>query len=174
MQAMRDARNGFGRCDQLLAGVALAVTLSLGASTAWADSASGTLNFQSKSGPIKVEVKHAYLIAGSNWAGEKIRRVLLSPVDLSAALQKCTDMLCTSGELGEGLSIDFDSGPRLGYWFGAKNQMIQHSAGVRVETFEAEVDEAERIAGKWTFDDTQGGGPNIDVRFDARLIKAFD
>lgn len=153
----------------------LAVALSLGVSSALADNATGTLLFQSKSGPIKIEVKHAYLFSGPDFAtGDKIRRVVLSPVDLSGALAKCADLSCVSAELGEGITMDFDAGPRLGYWFVANDQRVQHSAGARFNTIELQADEPQRIAGKWVFDDTQGGGPNVDVTFDASLIKAFE
>lgn len=70
--------------------------------------------------------------------------------------------------------MDFDAGPRLGYWFVANGQRVQHSAGGRFNTIELEADKPQRIAGKWVFDDTPGGGPNVDVTFDASLIKAFE
>lgn len=164
-----------GRLRRLGGGLGLVAALSLGASSALADGASGTLLFQSKSGPITVEVKHAYMFSGPDFGtGDKIRRVLLSPVDLSDVLENCTDLSCVSAELGAGITLDFDIGPRLGYWFVANDQRVQHSGSARMATIELEADDARRIAAKWVFDDTQGGGPNINVSFDASLMQAFE
>lgn len=166
---MKQAASGFR--SGILA--ALSCAAMLAASPALADGASGKLVFQARTGEITVEVKHAYLVSGPDVvSGGKIRRLLLSPVDLSAALGKCEELSCVTWDMNEGITVDFDAPPRLGYWFVANDQRVQHSGTARNETVKLEVDTPERMAGSWSIP-ASGGGPAVDVRFDAKLLKAF-
>lgn len=156
-------------------GIATAIALAgaLCAAPALADGASGKLVFQARAGEIVLDVRHAYLVSGPDMvSGAKIRRLLLSPVDLSADLAKCEELACATWDMGEGITVDFDSPPRLPYWFVANGQRVQHSGGARKDTVKLDVDTPERLAGTWVLS-AEGGGPAVSVKFDAKLLKAF-
>ena len=107
---------------------AACATLLVVTATVNAEPAKGTITFKSKSGPVIVEVKHAYLVKGPDLvSGKTIRRLVLSAADVSAALKKCASMSCADGGIGDGMTIDFDAGPRLNYWFVGRDQLVQHS-----------------------------------------------
>jgi len=130
--------------------------------------AKGTFVFKGKT----VTLKHAYLITGPDAVTKQpIRRVILSPVDLSKAMAQCARMMCTHGSVGEGLSLNFEGGPRLFYWLVMNRQRVQHSGTEPVKSFVASADDAKRMAGKLVFDQTASGGPKVDVEFDAALVK---
>ncbi len=59
-------------------------------------------------------------------SGKTIRRVLLSPTDVSAALKKCSDLTCSDANVREGMTIDFDAGPRIEYWLVAIDKLVQY------------------------------------------------
>lgn len=130
--------------------------------------AKGTFVYKGKT----VNLKHAYLIKGPDAVTKQpIRRVILSSVDLSKAIAKCTKMMCTDGGLDEGLSLNFEDGPRIYYWMVMNDQRVQYSGTEPVKSFAASADDAKRIAGKLVFDKTAAGGPKVDVEFDAALVK---
>jgi hypothetical protein len=142
--------------------------------TASAEPAKGTITFKSKSGPVVVEVKHAYLVKGPDMvSGKTIRRLVLSATDVGAALKKCGSMSCSDGGIGDGMTIDFDAGPRLNYWFVGKDQLVQHSGTAEPSTVKLTADTADKIAGQWDHDASAGGGPVIKVQFDAALLKTL-
>lgn len=154
-------------------GAACAMLLGLAASVS-AEPAKGTITFKSKSGPVVVEVKHAYLVKGPDMvSGKTIRRLVLSTADAGAALKTCASMSCSDGGIGDGMTIDFDAGPRLNYWFVAKDQLVQHSGTADPASIKLTTDTAERVAGRWDFDGSAGGGPVIKIEFDAPLMKTL-
>ena len=151
-------------------GVILLGSLALAASMAQAagNEAKGTFVYKGKT----VNLKHAYLIKGPDMVTKQpIRRVILAPVDMSKAIAKCAKMMCTDGGLDEGLSLNFEDGPRINYWMVMNNQKVQYSGTEPVKSFTASADDAKRIAGKLVFDKTAAGGPKVDVEFDAALVK---
>ncbi len=84
---------------------------------ATADPASGTINYQSKAGSLVVNVANVYMIKGPDAAsGKTIRQLIFTSADVNAKLQACTSMMCASGNVTEGMTVDFDVGPRLNYW----------------------------------------------------------
>ena len=74
-------------------------------------------------------------------------------------------------DLTDGLSINFDSGPRLNYWMVLNDQKVQYSGTLKPEVLMTTASDAKHIAGKLSFDDAAAGGPRVDVEFDATLVK---
>ncbi len=131
----------------------------------------GTLTYRTYS----VTLKYAWLVKGPNERdpGKTIRRLILSADDIGAKLQACETLSCASGQVTEGMTVDFDAPPRLGYWLALNGQKVQYSFGAMPEAFKARVDKAEHLAGKLAFDDVAAGGPKVDVDFDLTLFKEF-
>jgi hypothetical protein len=144
------------------------------AASANAEPAKGTITFKSKSGPVVVEVKHAYLVKGPDMvSGKTIRRLVLSATDVGAALKKCASMSCSDGGIGDGMTIDFDAGPRLNYWFVGKDQLVQHSGTAEPSSIKLTTDSPDKVAGQWDLDASASGGPVIKIQFDAALLKTL-
>ena len=153
--------------------LAASLLLLLGAATrASAGDAKGTLTHKDRT----VALKYAYLVKGPDAVDPsmKIRRLILSQIDLGAKLEACKTMSCTDGSVTEGMTVDLDAGPRLNYWMAIRDQMVQHSDTAKPEVLKATADTPERLAGKLTLDGTASGGPKVDVEFDAPLVKQFD
>jgi hypothetical protein len=147
--------------------VLCALALTGAAASKGENEAKGTLTYEAKSGPVVVTVKHAYLFKGPDVvSGAKIRRLVLSTVDVSAKLKACQTMMCSDGGIGEGMTVDFDAGRRLNYWFVANGQLVQYSG-----TAELTADAPDRLAGALNLDGRKSGGPLVQVEFDARLVK---
>jgi hypothetical protein len=158
------------RVAAALAVGATAVFLSAGMISA--DDAKGTIAYQSKKGALTIEVKHAFLVKGPDVVGGKtIRRLVLSVADVGPALRKCNDMSCSDGGIGDGMTIDFDAGARLNYWFVANDQLVQYSGTARPDTVKLTTDTPQRLAGTIAIDDRGAGGPVVKVQFDATLLK---
>ena len=148
--------------------VALGVTCALSAPLAAAGDAKGTLTYKTRTSSLK----YAYLVKGPDSVSKKtIRRLILSASDLGAKISACKTLSCTDSDLNDGLSVNFDSGPRLNYWMVQNDQKIQYSGTLKPEVLKTTADDAKRIAGKLTFDDAGAGGPKVDVEFDATLTK---
>jgi hypothetical protein len=79
--------------------------------------------------------------------------------------------MCSDGDIGEGMTLDLDSGSRLNYWFVGNNQLVQYSGTADPATLKLTADTPQRVAGKWELDARAAGGPKVDVEFDATLIK---
>jgi hypothetical protein len=153
----------------------LAIALALLATTVGAGEAKGTITYKSKAGEFVVNVRHAYLFKGPDVVSKKpIRRVVLSVPDLSAKLAACATMLCSDGDIVEGMTIDFDAGPRLNYWVVGNNQLLQYSGTADPGSLKLRVDTPQRLAGKWDFDGSAAGGPIIKIEFDAPLVKEVE
>lgn len=141
--------------------------------TATADPAKGTLTATGKI-PATVSVKHAYLVKGPNAFGDKVVRMLiLSEVDQGAHIKSCATMSCTTDKLESGMTVEFDAGPRLLYWFVANGQRVQASGTAEPGSVTLSTNTPQRLAGKWTHDASSQGGPKIAVEFDTPLLKEF-
>jgi hypothetical protein len=152
----------------LAAGVALIST------AARADSASGTVSYQSKSGPIVVNVKNVYLVKGPDaMAGKSIRRLIFTSADLGAKVKACATMSCSDNDLREGLEVNLDTGPRLNYWFVGNDQRVQYSGSAQPATLKLATDTPQRLAGNLTIDDSAAGGAKVSIDFDATMLKEF-
>ncbi len=155
----------------LRAGLAL---IALGISgSAQAEPAKGTLTGTGKVAAM-VNVKHAYLVKGPNAFGDKMVRILiLSEVDQTAHIKSCSTMSCTTNKLESGMTVEFDSGPRLLYWFVANGQRVQASGTAEPGSIALTADTPQKLAGKWIYDASGQGGPKIAIEFDAPLLKEF-
>jgi hypothetical protein len=159
---------------RLLAGASTAL-VALFAALAHADTASGTISYQSKAGPIVVTVKNVYFVKGPDAvSGKIIRHLVFSSADLGAKIKSCAKMSCTDSDLNEGMTVDLDAGPRLNYWVVGNGQRVQYSGTAKPETLKLTTDTAQRIAGKLTIDDSGAGGAKANVDFDATMMKAFE
>ena len=155
-----------------VARLALGGALALLAAAAIADSAKGTAAYQGKSGPIVVTIAHVYLVKGPDaMTGKLIRRLVLSSEDVSAKLRNCATMMCSDGDIGEGMTLDLDGESRLNYWFVGNNQLVQYSGTADPASLKLTADTPQRVAGQWELDARAAGGPKVDVEFDATLIK---
>jgi hypothetical protein len=156
---------------RFVAALAVLVLLTMTA-PAFADAARGTAAYKAKSGVVTVTFTHAYLMKGPDMvSGGVIRRLVLSTKDIGAALKACQSMMCSDGGIGEGITIDFDAGPRLNYWFVANDQLIQYSGTAKPDAAKLTTDSPTRIAGTISLDAQAAGGPKVDVQFDAALVK---
>ena len=155
--------------------MAFAAMAALVPGAAAAEPASGTINYQSRAGPIVLNVQHAYLIKGPDAVtGKTVRELVLVPVDMSAKLQACATMSCVSGNLNDGMTVDLDAGPQLNYWIVANGQKIQYSGTAHPdEALKLTADTAEHLAGTLTIDDSRAGGARVGVTFDAKTVKHF-
>jgi hypothetical protein len=153
---------------------AVCAVLLAGAGTAAGaeNEARGTLKYEGKSGPVTVTVTHAYLFKGPDIvSGRTMRRLVLSTEDISAKLAACGSMMCSDGGIWEGMTVDFDAGPRLNYWFVANGQLIQYSGTADPASAKLSADAPDRLAGTLNLDGRTAGGPLVQVEFDARLVK---
>jgi len=109
--------------------LAAAVLVTAPLAIAAGGTAKGTLAYKAKSGPITVAPKYAYLVKGPDAVepGKIIRKLILSTTDLGAKIDACKTMSCTDADLGEGMTVDLDAGPRLNYWVVLNGQRIQYS-----------------------------------------------
>ena len=139
---------------------------------AGAGEAKGKITYKPKSGVIVVTIKHAYLVKGPDVvSGKTIRRVVLSVADVGSKLSACATMMCSDGDITEGMTIDFDAGPRLNYWFVGNNQLVQYSGTAEPASLKLTADTPKRLAGKWDYEGSAAGGPRIQIEFDAPLVK---
>ncbi len=153
---------------KLLAVAALSLSVA-----AVAEPATGTLTGTGKI-PASVNVKHAYLVKGPNAFGDKVVRLLiLSEVDQGAQIKSCSTMSCATEKLESGMTVEFDAGPRLLYWFVANGQRVQASGTAEPDTMALTANTQQRLTGKWTHDASGQGGPKIAVEFDTPMLKEF-
>jgi hypothetical protein len=143
--------------------------------SAAAEPASGTINYQSKAGPIVINVAHVYLVKGPDAVtGKMIRELVIAPADIGAKVKACATISCVSGGLTEGMTVDFDAGPRLNYWVVANGQKVQYSGTAKPdETLKLTTDTADQLAGTLTIDDSKAGGAKVNIKFDAKTAKQF-
>ena len=121
---------------------------------------------------MTVNVTHANFVRVPSIAnGKPMRRLVLSTSDTTAALKACQNRMCSDGEIGEGMTVDFDAGERLHYWFVANDQLIQYSGTAVLSSAKLTTDTPTRIAGTLDIDDTAAGGAKVKVEFDASLVK---
>jgi hypothetical protein len=120
-------------------------------------------------------IRYAYLVRGPDAVDPKkvIRRLVLSPTDIAERIQSCSKMSCSDGDLREGMTVDFDSGPRLNYWVVMNDQRVQYSGTAKPESLTSRADGASKLAGRLSIDDTTAGGALVDVDFEATLVKEF-
>jgi hypothetical protein len=155
--------------------MALVAAAAFFPAAAAADSASGTISYQSKAGPIAVNVANVYMVKGPDAvSGKTIRQLIFTSTDVGAKLRACASMMCASGNVTEGMTVDFDVSPRLNYWVVGNGQKVQYSGTAKPdETLKLTADTAEHLAGTLTIDDGAMGGAKVNVKFDATIVKQF-
>lgn len=160
---------------QRIAFAAAAILSALLSQTAAGEPASGTINYQSKAGPIVIKAANVYLVKGPDAvSGKTIRELVFAPADIGAKIQSCATLSCVSGNLNDGMTVDFDAGPRLNYWVVANGQKVQYSGTAKADvSLKLTADTPDRLAGTLTIDDSRAGGAKVDVTFDAKTAKQF-
>jgi hypothetical protein len=149
-----------------------ATVFVLAAASAWGQSARGSIVYATKGGERIVSPRYAYLVSGPDAvSGKPIRRVVLSVADLGATLRGCDTMNCADGNLREGMTIDFDAGPRLNFWLVADGQRVQYSGTAEPASLVLGTNTPQKLSGRWNLDARAAGGPRIDIEFDAPLAK---
>ena len=103
--------------------------------------------------------------------GKIIRKLILSTTDLGAKIDACKTMSCTDADLGEGLTVDLDAGPRLNYWVVLNGQRIQYSGTEPPASLKLTTDTPQRLAGTLAFDGTAAGGAQVAIEFDTPLVR---
>jgi hypothetical protein len=162
------------RLGRALPAIMLVAGAALFTPPASADSASGSVSYQSKVGAIAVNVKNVYLVKGPDaMAGRSIRRLIFTSADLGAKINACATMSCSDNDLREGLEVNLDTGPRLTYWFVGNDQRVQYSGTAQPATLKLTTDTPQRLAGNLTIDDSAAGGPKVTIDFDATMLKEF-
>jgi hypothetical protein len=150
--------------------IAGAAALAFAAAGASAQSARGSVVYEAKGASQVVAPRYAYLLRGPDAvSGKPIRRVVLSVADLGATLRGCETMSCPDANLREGMTIDFDAGPRLNYWLVADGQRVQYSGTAEPGSLALSANTPQKLAGRWTLDARAAGGPRIEIEFDAPL-----
>lgn len=164
-----------GSCDIVAMFVGAAALAVAFAATAADSSASGTVTYQAKSGAVTAAPKYAFLVKGPDAVDKSrvIRHLILSTTDLGAKIGGCKTMSCTDADLGDGMTVDLDAGPRLNYWVVFNGQKVQYSGTVQPAALKITIDAPSRLAGKLVIDDSAAGGARVDVEFDASLVKEF-
>ena len=121
------------------------------------------------------DLRYAWLVRGPDAVDPKrtIRRLVLSSVDIGQKLSACERMSCIDGSVTEGMTVDFDAGPRLNYWVALDGQKTQYSGTAPIEAFRGQSNDHGRLAGRIGIDDEAAGGPKVSAEFDAKLLKEF-
>lgn len=147
------------------------IALSAISATAIAGEVKGTLAHRG----AEIPVRYVYLVKGPDSMDPKtiVRKIIVSTTDLEAKIRACTTMSCADRDLTDGMTVDFDAGPRLNYWVVHNRQMIQHSGTAAPSVFAATRNEPAHLAGTLTFDSAGSGGPKVALQFDAALLKEF-
>jgi hypothetical protein len=101
-----------------------------------------------------------------------VRKVVFTPKDIGPGIRACTVASCVNGSLSDSLHVDLST-PFLPYWVVLDDQRVQYSGPADLAALTLTTDTPTRVAGKLTFDATKGGGPKVDVAFDAVLLKEF-
>jgi len=158
-----------------LPGLACAAAAAFVPAVAAADPASGTIDYRSNAGPIVVSVTSVYMVKGPDEvSGKTIRQLIFTSDDVGATLHACSSMTCAGGNVMEGMTVDFDAGPRLNYWVAANGQRVQYSGTAKPdEALKLSADTPGHLAGTLTIDDSAAGGPKVNILFDAKTVKQF-
>jgi hypothetical protein len=158
----------------LFAALASCVALGIASAASAADgSAKGMLTYKSKGAPVTITLKHVWLVKGPDAVDPKkiIRKLIFAADDIGAKVAACKTMSCTDADLGSGMTVDLDAGPRLNYWVVLDGQRVQYSGTAKPEALKLTTDSPARLAGKLAIDDVAAGGPKIDVEFDTPLTQ---
>jgi hypothetical protein len=163
------SKHRFRWAGVVTAGIACAVAAVGAPRVEAADTSKGSVVLNGKT----TQLQFVYLVKGPDVMSTTIRELVFSPTDIAAKIQACATLSCVSGQLDEGMTVDFDAGPRLNYWVVANGQRVQYSGTTEVSAFKASTDGPGKLAGTLDFDDSGAGGGKVNVSFDASLFKEF-
>ena len=137
-----------------------------------ADHAKGTIAL----GKASAAIERVVLVRGPDEMDQSrtVLRLYFSPEDIGAKVKACKTLSCADHALGDGAAVDYGDVPHLGYWVRLRGGLVQSSGGTDAGAFALSAHAADHLAGKLHVDDTQVGGPKIDVEFDAMLAATFD
>jgi hypothetical protein len=138
------------------------------------ENASGTLTYKTAKQAFKVPLKFAHFVTGPDAfdAKKKIRRLVFTGKDLEAKIKACGAMNCIDPSI-EGIQVDLDAAPRILYWVNLNNQMVHYSGTAGNDILSLQTESADRITGTINLDQSASGGPALQVKFDAALLKNF-
>lgn len=139
-----------------------------------ADSSKGKLLYKTGSKSFDVDLKFAYFIIGPDAFDDakKIRRLIFTSKNIDDKIKSCGAMNCVDQYI-DGLQVDLDAAPRLLYWVNLNNQLVQYSGTAVNESLALTADGKDKLAGTLTIDNSNSGGPKVDVTFDAALKRTF-
>ncbi|MBC7892401.1 MAG: hypothetical protein H7Y12_09325 [Sphingobacteriaceae bacterium] len=140
-----------------------------------ADEVTGTLTYQSAGKTYTLAIRHVSFVKGPDAVEptKRIRRLIFSNTDFSATLKASPTLAKADGKLTEALEVDLDAGSRLNYWLVLNDQRVQYSGTEKLAALTLRTDTPTRLAGTLRFDGTPAGGPQVDVTFEASLLKEF-
>lgn len=162
------------RSTTAIAALAAAFALAVPVDVAAADgTVKGTLTYKAKGAPVTITLKHVWLVRGPDAVDPKmtIRHLIFSATDIGAKVAACKTMSCTDADLGSGMTVDLDAGPRLNYWVVLDNQMVQYSGTAPPAVLKLTTDTPTRLAGQLSIDSVAAGGPKVDLDFDVPLLR---
>lgn len=155
-------------------GIQLVFMFAIVAFTLQKDNAKGMLTYKGNKKTYHVELKFAHFVTGPDSfdPNKKIRRLIFTNASMDGRIKSCNVMNCVDQYI-EGVQVDLDATHRILFWVSLDGQLVQYSGTAPLEalTFSAQTDK--RIAGKLKIDNASGGGPIIEVTFDALLLKDF-
>jgi hypothetical protein len=153
--------------------LATAALVAAPATLAAGGTAKGTLAYKAKSGPIAVSPKYAYLVKGPDAVepGKVMRKLIFSTTDIGAKIDACKTMSCTNADLGEGMTVELDAGPRVNYWVVLNGQRVQYSGTEPAASLKLTTSTPQRLAGTLAFDGAAAGGAQVAIEFDTPLVK---
>lgn len=140
------------------------------------DSATGTLMYKSKSKTFDAAIKYVYLVEGATdlYPTEPIRRLIFSATDLGSKIKSASTMRETDTALKEGFEIDLVKGPRYNYWMVLNNGLVQYSGTIPPENLVLTANSPTQLTGTFKQDNSDAGGPKINVTFEVSLLKKFE
>ena len=153
--------------------LALIAVAALGVAAGAAEgTVTGSVMYEGKT----VTFKHVYMITGPDAFDPKFtdRTLLFTADDIGAKLMACESVFCAEGLVINGMTLEWGPNPRLNYWVGVNNQLIQiGGTAIPGEVFKAKADTPDHLAGLLLIDDTKVQGPAATAEFDVTLTKAF-
>lgn len=160
-----------GNC---IAGIKLVFLFAIVAFTLQKDNAKGSLIYKGNKKSYQVELKFAHFVTGPDSFDpkKKIRRLIFTNANMDGRIKSCSVMNCVDQYI-EGVQVDLDAAHRILFWVSLDGQLVQYSGTAPLEAITLSTQTEKRIAGKLKIDNASGGGPIMEVTFDALLLKDF-
>jgi hypothetical protein len=138
------------------------------------ENSKGSLVYKGNKKTYNVELKYAHFVTGPDSfdPDKKIRRLIFTSSSLESRIKTCEVMSCVDRYI-EGIQVDLDAAHRILYWVNLNDQLVQYSGTAALDAISISSQSDDRIAGRLQIDNAAGGGPVVDVTFDAALIKSF-